>query len=106
MVRRLWPLILLALATGGMWALHRLRMQTPARPPLAVGHHLHRERRDLVHQLTAALVRVVGQPAPQRDPVLAALLDWMEADPDLVELERSSFSVLRTAPTGCTPKRS
>jgi peptidoglycan/xylan/chitin deacetylase (PgdA/CDA1 family) len=58
---------------------------------LGVGHRLHHERRDLVHQLNLALTRLAGQSAPQRDPVIAALLDWMEADPDLLELDRIAF---------------
>jgi len=58
---------------------------------LAVGHRLHHERRDLVHQLNQALTHLAGQAAPQRDPVIAALLDWMEADPDLLELDRIAF---------------
>ena len=145
MLRRLWPLPLLALAAGGVWAIRRQQTRMPAPPPLtvaatlaeasarpeppgaapllealradlqvhrqlivlfvdeanlhgaeleralAVGHRLHHERRDLVHQLNAALVRLAAQPAPQRDPVLTALLDWMEADPDLLELDRLAF---------------
>ncbi|HJV48713.1 MAG TPA: polysaccharide deacetylase family protein [Geothrix sp.] len=58
---------------------------------LAVGHRLHHERRDLVHQLNAALTGLAGQPAESRDPVIGALLDWMEADPDLLELDRLAF---------------
>jgi peptidoglycan/xylan/chitin deacetylase (PgdA/CDA1 family) len=58
---------------------------------LAVGHRLHHERRDLVHQLNAALTRLAGLPATQRDPVVGALLDWMEADPELLELDRLAF---------------
>jgi peptidoglycan/xylan/chitin deacetylase (PgdA/CDA1 family) len=58
---------------------------------LAVGHRLHHERRDLVHQLNLALTGLAKQPAPQRDPVIRALLDWMEADPELLELDRLAF---------------
>jgi len=58
---------------------------------MAVGHRLHHERRDLVHQLNMALTHLANQPAPQRDPVIAALLDWIEADPDLLELDRIAF---------------
>ena len=144
-VRRLWPLLLLALAGGSVWAIRRQQVRVPARPPLevaaglaqaaarpeppgtapllealradlqvhrqlivlfadeanlkgpdreralAVGHRLHHERRDLVHQLNAALTGLAKQPAPQRDPVIGALLDWMEADPDLLELDRLAF---------------
>jgi hypothetical protein len=58
---------------------------------LAVGHRLHHERWDLVHQLNAALTGLAKEPALQRDPVIGALLDWMEADPDLLELDRLAF---------------
>jgi peptidoglycan/xylan/chitin deacetylase (PgdA/CDA1 family) len=58
---------------------------------LAVGHRLHHERRDLVHQLNAALTRLAALPPAQRDPVVSALLDWMEADPELLELDRLAF---------------
>jgi len=58
---------------------------------LAVGHRLHHERRDLVHQLNRSLTGLARQPAPQRDPVIGALLDWMEADPELLELDRLAF---------------
>ncbi|WP_306672080.1 polysaccharide deacetylase family protein [Geothrix campi] len=58
---------------------------------LAVGHRLHHERRDLVHQLNGALTRLAAQPPAQRDPVVGALLDWMEADPELLELDRLAF---------------
>jgi peptidoglycan/xylan/chitin deacetylase (PgdA/CDA1 family) len=58
---------------------------------LAVGHGLHHERRDLVHQLNSALTGLAKEPFPQRDPVIGALLDWMEADPDLLELDRLAF---------------
>jgi len=142
MLRRLWPLLLIALAAGGVAAIHRSQRQAPSQPPLvvaatlaqattppgtapllealradlqvhrqlivlfadeanlkgpdltralAVGHRLHHERRDLVHQLNAALTALAHQPATQRDPILGALLDWMEADPDLLELDRLAF---------------
>lgn len=144
-LRRLWPLLLLALAAGGLWGLRRHPAGVPARPPLevaaslaeaatrpeppgtapllealradlqvhrqlivlfadesslqgpelqralAVGHRLHHEDRDLVHQLNAALTGLAKRPIPQRDPVIGALLDWMEADPDLLELDRLAF---------------
>jgi peptidoglycan/xylan/chitin deacetylase (PgdA/CDA1 family) len=143
--RRLWPFLLLSLAAGGVWAIHRQQRRAPAPPPLevaaglvqaaarpgppetapllealradlqvhrqlivlfadesslqgpelqqalAAGHRLHHERRDLVHQLNAALTDLAQQPAPRRDPVIGGLLDWMEADPDLLELDRLAF---------------
>jgi peptidoglycan/xylan/chitin deacetylase (PgdA/CDA1 family) len=58
---------------------------------LAVGHRLHHERRDLVHQLNLALTGLAKRPYPERDPVIGALLDWMEADPNLFELDRLAF---------------
>lgn len=58
---------------------------------LAVGHQLHHERRDLVHQLNGALTRLASLPADQRNPAIRAVLDWMEADPDLLELDRLAF---------------
>jgi peptidoglycan/xylan/chitin deacetylase (PgdA/CDA1 family) len=58
---------------------------------LAVGHRLHHERRELVHQLNAALVKLVATPAPERDPVVSSLLDWMEKDEELLELDRLAF---------------
>ncbi|GLH73858.1 hypothetical protein GETHLI_23600 [Geothrix limicola] len=145
MLRKTWPLLLLALAAGALWPLRHQRAKVATRPPLAVaatlaeatarpepagtapllealradlevhrqlivlfadeanlkgpdleralavGHRLHHERRDLVHQLNTALTRLAGQPAAQRDPVVAALLDWMEADPELLELDRLAF---------------
>ena len=144
-MRRLWPLLLVALAASGVWVLQSKPRPLPTRPPLevaatlaqtvtrpeppgtapllealradlqvhrqlivlfanesnlvgsgleralAVGHRLHHERRDLVHQLNGALTRLAKEPAPQRDPVIVALLDWMEADPDLLELDRLAF---------------
>jgi peptidoglycan/xylan/chitin deacetylase (PgdA/CDA1 family) len=144
-LHRLWPILLLALAAGGVWSIRRPPPQLPPpstqavtaaltdaatrpEPPgtapllaalkadlqvhrqlivlfadesnfkgaeleraLAVGHHLHHERQDLVHQLNMALTRLTGQPDPQRDPVIAALLDWMETDPELLEPDRLAF---------------
>jgi len=58
---------------------------------LAVGHRLHHERRDLVHQLNAALTTLAKEPFPQRGPLIGALLDWVEADPDLLEVDRLAF---------------
>jgi len=145
MLRKTLPLLLLALAVGGVWAIRheQVRPAAPApllaaatladaatrpEPPsaapllealradlqvhrqlivlfadearlkgpdlaqaLAVGHRLHHERRDLVHQLNGALTRLATQPAPQRDTIVGALLDWMEADPELLELDRLAF---------------
>jgi peptidoglycan/xylan/chitin deacetylase (PgdA/CDA1 family) len=144
-IRRVLPLLLLALAAASIWAIRRQQVSVPARPPLevaaslaaaatraeppgaaplleaqkadlqlhrqlivlfadednlkgpdleralAVGHRLHHERRDLVHHLNAALTDLARQPAPQRDPLIGALLDWMEADPDQLELDRLAF---------------
>jgi peptidoglycan/xylan/chitin deacetylase (PgdA/CDA1 family) len=144
-MRRLWPLLLLAIATGSVWAIRRQQVRVRVRPPLevaanlaataahpeppgtapllealradlqvhrqlivlfadesnlkgpdleralAVGHRLHHERRDLVHQLNATLTALAKQPVPQREPVIEALLDWMEADPDLLALDRLAF---------------
>jgi peptidoglycan/xylan/chitin deacetylase (PgdA/CDA1 family) len=144
-IRPLWPLLLLVIAAGSVWAIRRQQAQEPARPPLevaaslaaaagrpeppgaapllealradlqvhrqlivlfadeanlkgpdlkralAVGHRLHHERWDLVHQLNAALTGLAKESSPQRDPVIGALLDWMEADPDLLELDRLAF---------------
>ena len=68
------------------------RLQGPARATaLEVGHRLHHDDRDLVHQLNLALHALTAKPAPQRDPVVAALLDWIEKDPDLLELDRLAF---------------
>jgi peptidoglycan/xylan/chitin deacetylase (PgdA/CDA1 family) len=58
---------------------------------MAVGHRLHHERRDLVHQLNLALTNLVKQPPPKRDAIIGALLNWMEADPELLELDRLAF---------------
>ena len=163
-MRRLWPLLLVALAVASVWIIRRQRVRVPTRPPLevaaslavaaaqpeapvaapllealradlqvhrqlivlfadeanmkgptleralAVGHRLHHERRDLVHQLNAALTTLAKQPVPRRDPVIGALLDWMEADPDLLALDRLAFRdslrvlqkplVADTTPTG------
>ena len=163
-MRGLWPLFLLVVAAGGVWAIRHQQVRVPVRPPLevtanlaqaaaqpeppgtapllealradlqvhrqlivlfadeaglkgpdleralAVGHRLHHERRDLVHQLNAALTTLAKQPVPRRDPVIGALLDWMEADPDLLALDRLAFRdslrvlqkplVADTTPTG------
>jgi peptidoglycan/xylan/chitin deacetylase (PgdA/CDA1 family) len=144
-MRRLWPLLLLALAAGGIWAIRHAQHLPPAPQPqvataalaatahrpeppgfapilaalradlqvhrqlivlfadepalkgaalaqaLAVGHRLHHDRRDLVHQLNLALTKLAQQGPEQRDPVIASLLAWMEADPELLELDRLAF---------------
>ncbi|WP_243287687.1 polysaccharide deacetylase family protein [Geothrix terrae] len=145
MIRKTLPLLLLALAVGGVWVIQRQQARPAAPPPLlaaaalaeaathpeppgtapllealradlqvhrqlivifadearlkgpdleralAVGHRLHHERRDLVHQLNGALTRLAAQPPALRDPVASALLDWMEADPEVLELDRLAF---------------
>ncbi len=58
---------------------------------LAVGHRLHHERRELVHQVNAALQKVAKRPAPQRDPILHALLDWMDLGDDRLALDHLAF---------------
>ena len=144
-MQRFWPLLLVVLATGGVWAArHSQKRSAPpapqtataalaqtarrAEPPgftpilealradlqvhrqlivlfadepglkgaaleqaMAVGHQLHHERRDLVHQLNLALTKLAQQGPEQRDPVIAALLSWMEADPEVLELDRLAF---------------
>jgi peptidoglycan/xylan/chitin deacetylase (PgdA/CDA1 family) len=64
---------------------------------MEAGHRLHHDRRDLVHQLNASLRALAVQPPPQRDPEVRALLDWMEGDPELLDLDRLAFrDTLRT----------
>jgi peptidoglycan/xylan/chitin deacetylase (PgdA/CDA1 family) len=58
---------------------------------LTVGHRLHHEERDLTHQLNGELTRLAATPSPVRTPVLLALLDWMDTDPDLLEPDRLAF---------------
>ena len=83
-------------------------LQGPARAAaLEVGHRLHHDDRDLVHHLNLALLALAAQPPPQRDPVVAALLDWMEKDPDLLELDRLAFrDPLRILQHGLAPDAS
>ncbi|HEX9010065.1 MAG TPA: polysaccharide deacetylase family protein, partial [Holophagaceae bacterium] len=58
---------------------------------LAAGHRLHHEERELAHQLNGALTRLASAPSPERRPVLLALLDWMDTDPDRMEPDRLAF---------------
>jgi peptidoglycan/xylan/chitin deacetylase (PgdA/CDA1 family) len=58
---------------------------------LEAGHRLHHDRRDLVHQLNKNLLSLTSQPAGQRDPEIRALLEWMEGDPELLDLDRLAF---------------
>lgn len=58
---------------------------------LEAGHRLHHDRRDLVHQLNTALLKLAARPAAQRDPQVHTLLDWMEGDPELLDLDRLAF---------------
>jgi len=67
-------------------------LQGPARDAaMSTGHQLHHERVDLVGQLDDALTVLTAQPAAQRDPVVSAVLDWMERDPEVFELDRLAF---------------
>ena len=58
---------------------------------LAAGHELAHQRADLVHELDRALAALASEPATQREPAASALLDWMESDPELLELDRLAF---------------
>ncbi|WLT32492.1 polysaccharide deacetylase family protein [Geothrix sp. PMB-07] len=76
---------------------------------LAVGHRLHHERRELVHQLNKALVQLAARSAPQRDPIISSLLDWMEQDGDLLTPDRLAFRdtlriLLKALQTDSTPE--
>jgi len=55
---------------------------------LHLGHQLHHDDRAMVFQLDNALVALTAKPSPERDPVVVALLAWMERDPELLELDR------------------
>ena len=83
-------------------------LQGPAREAaLQLGHRLHHDDRDLVHQLNLALLKLAAQPPVQRDPVVAALLDWLEKDPGLLELDRLAFrDPLRILQHGLAPDAS
>jgi len=73
---------------------------------LATGHRLFHDRRALVFQLDRSLAALGREPAPQREAVAQALLDWMEKDPELLELDRLAFRdplrVLQQAVAGDT----
>jgi peptidoglycan/xylan/chitin deacetylase (PgdA/CDA1 family) len=58
---------------------------------LEAGHQLYHDRRDLVRQINLALLRLTAQPPAQRDPEIRALLNWMEGDPELLDLDRLAF---------------
>jgi peptidoglycan/xylan/chitin deacetylase (PgdA/CDA1 family) len=58
---------------------------------LDAGHRLHHDRRDLVHQLNTTMLRLTAQPAVERDPEIRTVLDWMEGDPELLDLDRLAF---------------
>ena len=58
---------------------------------LEAGHRLHHDRRDLVHQLNGALLKLCAQASAQRDPEIRHLLGWMEGDPELLDLDRLAF---------------
>jgi peptidoglycan/xylan/chitin deacetylase (PgdA/CDA1 family) len=58
---------------------------------LDAGHHLHHDRRDLVHQLNTSMLQLTAKPAAERDPEIHSLLDWMEGDPELLDLDRLAF---------------
>ena len=67
-------------------------LKGPARDQaLAAGHQLHHESRALMYQLDEALANLTRQPAARRDPVLAALLTWIESSPELLDLDRLAF---------------
>ena len=67
-------------------------LRGPARDAaMSTGHQLHHERVDLVGQLDDALTVLTAQPAAQRDPVISTVLDWMERDPEVLELDRLAF---------------
>jgi peptidoglycan/xylan/chitin deacetylase (PgdA/CDA1 family) len=58
---------------------------------LTQGHLLHHQRRTLVFRLDAALAALGQEPAARREPVAAAVLDWLEKDPEVLELDRLAF---------------
>ena len=58
---------------------------------LEAGHRLHHDRRDLVHQINGALLKLCAQAPALRDPEIRHLLGWMEGDPELLELDRLAF---------------
>lgn len=67
-------------------------LKGPAREAaLSEGNKLHHDRLELRREIETALGALAAQPAAQRDPVLAAALDWMEQDPEVLELDRLAF---------------
>jgi len=67
-------------------------LRGPARDAaMSAGHQLHHERMDLVAQLDDTLTVLTAQSADQRDPVVSIVLDWMERDPEVLELDRLAF---------------
>lgn len=58
---------------------------------LAEGHALHHQRRTLVFHLDRALGALAQEEPARREQVAGALLDWMERDPDLLDLDRLAF---------------
>ena len=67
-------------------------LKGPAREAaLGEGHRIFHDKRTLVFQLDRTLSALGAEPAPQRDSVAQALLDWMEKDPELLELDRLAF---------------
>jgi peptidoglycan/xylan/chitin deacetylase (PgdA/CDA1 family) len=74
---------------------------------LAQGHALHHQDRDLVHALNLALVNLAGQTPGPRDPLIAQVLDWMERDPEIMELDRLAFrDPLRVLESALAPDHS
>jgi peptidoglycan/xylan/chitin deacetylase (PgdA/CDA1 family) len=68
------------------------RLQGPARTAaLADGHQLHHANRALMYQVDNALASLAREPGERRDPALAAVLGWIEGDPELLELDRLAF---------------
>jgi hypothetical protein len=69
-----------------------VHLKGPARETaLHLGHQLHHDDRAMVFQLDNALATLAAKPSSQRDPVIAALLEWMERDPEVMELDRLAF---------------
>jgi len=67
-------------------------LKGPAREQaLAEGHRLFHDKRDLVFQLDRSIAALGAEPSAQRDPVAQAVLDWLEHDPEILELDRLAF---------------